>query len=216
VHLGPHYLEAFHPRWAIIQIVDSDFASDAFNSEKRHFSRAPNGEIAIVEVLQSQRQGANLLLWEARERSSFVGYAAVRAWRFREAMSKEAPLFHASKVHGSATDNPIERAADWPLDAEFALLRDAWEGRLTILYLPELDPHDAGRKSEIGRWLEERCRKTGTSFVSLADAFPDFLARGHSPYGFNNTKFNEGHMNAAGHAAAAALLAHELERLGVP
>lgn len=212
VRLAPRYIDAFHPRWTIIQVRDNDFGSDAFAKGKRHFVNEPGGALTVVDVPEPARGGVGKLLWDARQRSSFIGYSFVRAGRFREAMAKEAPLFRAGDPPAASADDVSEHAAAFPLDAELSALRDAWGGRLTILFLPDFDPHDPGHLSEIGQWLVERCRVTGTSFVSLGTAFPEFLARGHSPYGFANTKFNDGHMNAEGHAAAAELLAREIER----
>jgi hypothetical protein len=217
VGLAPRYIAAFHPRWTVIEVRDKDLGSDAWVKGKRHFASEPGGELTVVDVPEPARHGVGKLFWETRQRSSFVGYSVVRFGRFREAMAREAPLFHAGTPSAARPEgDPAERLADYPLEAELAALRDAWGGRLTILLLADFDPHDPGRVSEIGRWLAERCAATGISFVTLGSASPDFLARGHSPYGFGNTKFNDGHMNVEGHAAVAELLARELERVIKP
>ncbi len=217
VALAPRYRAAFAPKWVVVQVRDSDFGSDAFHENKRHFERTGAG-VTVVDVAEPTRGRLGGIAWAARQRSSFFGYSVVRFGKFRAAAAQDAPLFHASQAkHDEApSGEAAELAADFPLDAELDLLVKAWDGRVTILYLPELDPKHPERVSSIGAWLAARCRAQGVSFVTLADAFGGMLARGRSPYGFANTHFNEGHMNAEGQAATAGLLAAELERLGVP
>lgn len=211
VRLAPSYTAVFQPSWTIIQVRDSDFGSDAWNQTKRHFALTSSG-LSIVDVPEPVRHGPRLLLWNARQRSAFIGYGAVRAGRFREAMAHDPPLFRAGD-RANVAPSGDETIADWPIDAEFAMLREAWANRLTIFYLPPLDPEDPSHVTAIGEWLARACAATGTSFVTLGSAFPELVARGRTPYGFENTRFNDGHMNPEGHAAAARLLVGEVARL---
>ena len=93
------------------------------------------------------------------------------------------------------------------MDEELAVLARAFEGRLTLLLLPPL------ARSPVEARILERCAASGWSCVSLRERFDEFAARYESPYGFANSAWGQGHMNAAGHHAAAEILTTELARL---
>ncbi len=104
-------------------------------------------------------------------------------------------------------------APDVPVEMELDALLDAYDHRVTILYMARLDPRAPARKTRFDRRLERACAARRVSFVSVRDGYRDLIAAGLSPYGFANTGFNTGHLNATGHALLARLLRPELERI---
>ena len=57
------------------------------------------------------------------------------------------------------------------------------------------------------------CASASLSCVNLRSGYPELVSRALSPFGFPNTRFNEGHLNPLGHALAARVLFEELKRL---
>jgi hypothetical protein len=89
------------------------------------------------------------------------------------------------------------------------LLCRAWNDRITFLFLPRFD----AAPEAIEQAFMSTCRDEHLSCVNLRDSFDAFRQRGDAPAGFPNSRFGEGHLNRRGHAAAAALLQSEIERL---
>ena len=85
---------------------------------------------------------------------------------------------------------------------------------MTLVLLPEFDLDAPARVgSDAERIFAAECASHGWSCVNLRDTFGEFAARRESPYGFPNSQWNYGHMNASGHAATARLLHAEMTRL---
>jgi hypothetical protein len=206
VALAPFYRARLAPRWTVIQIRAPDLEGDAFDPSKTHFDEQPDGRLALVPVVQPISR-FNRALAPLRRESALVGFATIRLREFRSAAADEAPLFRATRRRAP----PPARA--WPVTAQLAAMADAFDGRVTFLFLPDYDAGDPDYVDAIEHTVAQDCAAHGWSCASLRDAFPAFAAARTAPYGFPNSAFNSGHMNDAGHAAAAAVLETELRRV---
>jgi hypothetical protein len=63
------------------------------------------------------------------------------------------------------------------------------------------------------RRIQAHCAARGYSCVSTRVGYPRFASEGRAPFGFATSAFNEGHMNEAGHALLAEVVARELQRV---
>jgi hypothetical protein len=79
--------------------------------------------------------------------------------------------------------------------------------------LGRFDPVHPGRDTDEEAVIKRAARELGISLACSKDEYPALARKGIAPHGFPNTSLNSGHMNAAGHAAAARVLTRELLRL---
>jgi hypothetical protein len=84
---------------------------------------------------------------------------------------------------------------------------------VTFLILPPLEWRAPTREADGESRIRVHCGIRGLSCASLRVGYPNLVARGVSPFGFDNGRFNSGHLNEEGHRLAADLLAAELERV---
>jgi len=210
---APAYQKAFAPRWVVIELRDDDLAAEAWDPGISHFARAPDGRLEAVSV--RPRLGRfHALLQPLRQRSALVNYGMVRAREFAAAAAREAPLFRANAPAAPDGSGAPHDASQYPIGEELEAMQRAYGGRVTFLYLPHFDlAAPATPTSTAERVFRERCERGAWSCVDLRAAFPAFAARLESPFGFSNSAWNQGHMNAAGHHAAALLLRDEMLRL---
>jgi len=208
IALAPLYAERYAPRWTVIQLRADDLERDACDPSKTHFARRAEGGVEAVEVPPRPSRTSQLLA-PLRRRFALVNLATLRLREFRAAASTEPPLFRAT-ARAPAEGTP---AASYPIEAELEALAAAYGGRVTFLFLPDFDPHDVATPGATELRFTGACLAHAWSCVDLRSAFPQLAARRESPYGFPNSTFNTGHMNDAGHAAAAALLHEEIARL---
>ena len=115
------------------------------------------------------------------------------------------PLFRAGDTSPPA---PAE-VREWPVEAELDAMATAYDRRVTFLLIPPFEE----TPGDIERRFLAYCRNASVSCADLRDSFGAFRASGSAPFGFFNSRFGEGHMNARGHEAAAELLARELGNL---
>jgi hypothetical protein len=130
--------------------------------------------------------------------------------------SRMPPLFRAAD---DAERAPVPPAASrgvttgpaflHTVDAELELLVRSYGGRVTFLFLSPFE----GGPDVVEKTFIDNCASRGWSCVDFRGTFADFRARGDAPFGFPNSRFGVGHLNARGHAAAARLLTTELRRL---
>ena len=104
-------------------------------------------------------------------------------------------------------------AAGFPITQELRMLADAYDGRLTLLLTGWFDPADPGRDTDGEVAVKRAARELGISLARSKDEYPALAEKGIAPHGFPNTALNAGHLNAAGHAAAARVLTKELLKL---
>jgi len=213
IAFAPRYRARFSPRWTIVQLRDDDLAADAWTPSKPHFIRAANGELR-VSLEFAPRSRFSSLLQPLRRYSTLANYGLIRLQEFALASAAEPPLFQAANAPSVATDPLPDATLRYPILAELELLHDSYDGRITFLMLPEFDlaaPSEPTSETE-RLWLRT-CAARQWSCVSLREVYPAFAAHFRSPFGFSNTAWNQGHMNAAGHHAAARLLEAEMLRL---
>ena len=204
VALAPRYRELFQPAWTVLELRASDLGSDAWTPGRTRFVRDADGQLAVEAVVLPRRTGTSGLLFELRQKSMFLGFGAARVGRFRNAAAREPPLFQASQERPKPQEPPVP-----PVEEEIDLLVQAWDGRLTILFLTVDDEHEAAVEARLLR----RCAERGMSCVSTREAFAAMKAASVEPCGFSNTAPGAGHLNAAGHAVAGRLLFEELTRI---
>ncbi len=200
VAFGPEYVERFHPDWTIIAVESKDLGSRCYDPGGSHF--VWHGAVLQPVVVTPPRIWQQRLQ-DVRRASDLVDYG-IRRWSLYRTLSARLPLFRAADVKPKSM--PAEVIT--PVEQQLALLFEAFHGRLTLVFLP-----DFGAPVPIERRTVAECARRGWSCVNLRESFPSFAAAGDAPYGFPNSTFGEGHLNARGHAAVARLLAPELERL---
>ena len=204
--------ERFRVAWTVVQVRDDDLERAAWDESRTHFARAADGSLRLEPVAPPPPARIGALLRPLTNRSALFGYGRMRALEFARAARAEPPLFSATTARAA----PAPRR-DYPIEDEVSLLNAAWQGRVTVLYLAVFDPERPREPaSDTERRLFAACAAQGGSCVNLRESFPEFAARWEAPYGFANSNWNTGHMNAAGHRAAGALLARELVKTLAP
>jgi len=203
---APEVQTRFRPSWTIIELNAPDLSDDGFIDSKAHFLWR-EGKLVPTLAPQAKLGRISRLLARLRRRSALMNYGIARGTMFR-ALAQMPPLFRAADEAAPkpATPHP---AFTPPVENELSLMTAAYGGRLTFLFIPEFNKEaDVVEK----RFLAH-CAAARLSCVDLRVAFDDFRTRGRAPFGFPNSYFGQGHMNADGHRAAADLLAHELSSL---
>lgn len=205
---APRNLRVFQPRWVVIQLRDDDLEADAWGAGKTRFARQGDGTLSVVRPGPAPRSELRDTLLRLRAKSALLNYTIIRALEFQQGWEAETPLFRA----GAAPEAP-PAPPSYPITQELDAMAEAYGGRVTFLLLAGFDPARPGEATGTERVFQAWCRAGGRSCVNLRDAYQRFADGYASPYGFSNSGFNVGHLNAEGHAAAGGLLASELERL---
>lgn len=200
VQRADEYRRRFTVHWTVAQVRGGDFGADAWNPTKIHFRRAVDG---TLETVPAPPLAAVDRLAPLRRSLSLFVFGVFRARQFLAAWAAEPPPFRAP---GPSAAPPAPR--DYPVEEEFDRLVAAYDGRITLLVLSS-----TGTETSFEDRVAARCRATRTSCVELRARFDDFARRHESPYGFSNSTWGRGHMNALGHHVAAELLIDELQRL---
>jgi lysophospholipase L1-like esterase len=199
------YRRRFDPAWIVIQLNADDLGRDAFLPDKVHFRQ--NGDRLTPVVPSPYAYGRiSRTLGFIRERSALANYAIGRLDIARSG-ANAPPWFRAgfnNRVHLSSS-----APATYPLEHELDLLRAAYKGRVTFLFLPLFNVPVEVEELRFERY----CGATHMSCVNFRASFDEFRRTGTAPYGFPNSRFGDGHLNAAGHAAVARQLADEIRRL---
>jgi hypothetical protein len=219
----PHYIvsakehmEKFSPQWTVVQLCDWDLTKEAWSAESSiRFERNTDGN-GIHVVNHERKKVTRSKLYQAY--SLLSNYAAVpryayeRLMAYRMMLKKETPLFKAGYTNAPSSAHEPD-LNEYPLAQEIELVRDAYEGRLTILYIAPYDPRDPMAASPMETELSKICALRNVSFVTTRSLHDRFKSRNISPFGFPNSTFNAGHCNRDGHQAIADLLAEELNRV---
>lgn len=209
--LADRYRVLFSPRWTVIQIRDDDVAQAAWRGDgQARLQRDAQGHLAASFELKRPGFIGGL----TQRLSGWVTlpvYGVIRLRQFIDAYEAEPPLFRAA---AATADTGSAENGEYPIEETLERLREAFGGRVTFLYLPDYDPKSpSGPLSPIEQRLLTACHENGWSCVDLRASFSDFARRREAPYGFSNTRWNHGHLNAEGHRAAARLLHQELKGL---
>lgn len=203
-------LRVFDPRWVVVQLREDDLEEDAWSAVKTHFQSSSGGGLDVVVPPSVPQTRLRRTLFRVRQASAVVNFTTIRLLEFEHGLGDEPPLFRAGDIE---RPTPAAAPRQFPIAAELDALAGAYRGRVTMLFFAAFDPLHPGAATAGEERFDAWCRTGGRSCVNVRAAYGRF-AEGHaSPYGFSNTLFNVGHMNADGHAAVGKLLAQELERL---
>lgn len=206
VAFAPIYKERFRPRWTVIQMSPSDVADDAFEKpDLCHFSVSNDGELVLHTVVPPHKHG--LTYW-LRERSMFAFFLWVRYGVYRQHFSREKPLFRAAGPPAVGRALP-----DYPVEAVMDRVAIAYDQRVTFAFIVPYVPEAPAEETAEEQRIFAHCRAHGYSCVSTRAGYPRFSDEGLAPFGFATSQFDVGHMNDAGHALLAHVVAEELQRL---
>lgn len=215
VALAPRYREWFSPRWTVVQLRAADLTTEPWQSRPSYarFTRGTGNEIVTQPAVVAQHSRLWFSLLRIRQESMLLTLGFIRLNDFLAAARAEPPLFRG----GAPTQPPPESyetdPSAWPVAEELALLARAYDGRMTIAYLPEFDPEAPSKTGPVERVLQEACDAQRISCLNLRRHFQKFAADRVSPFGFPNSAYNFGHMNELGHHALADDLEREIARL---
>jgi hypothetical protein len=191
------FTRATDAAWTVVQVHDLDFGPEAWRTSNTHFRRAcATCPIEVVRLDPPPDTAPRRMLRWLRNQSALVGFAMERA---QELEGREA-----------ATQSS---AADTQVVEELRVLAEAYAGRLTLLLVGQFDPADPARDTDAEAVIKRAAFESGISLACSKDEYPALAERGIAPYGFSNSSPNSGHLNAAGHAAAARVVTRELLRL---
>jgi lysophospholipase L1-like esterase len=200
-----NYLRRFQPAWVIIELNADDLGPDAFHPDQLHFRE--NGDRLTPVVPAPYAYGRiTRMLGYLRERSALANYAIARL-DFARNGGKGPRWFRAGF-------EPTPRAAaalpeEYPAERELALLRAAYKNRITFLFLPLFNVPEEREEIRFDRF----CGETHMRCMNFRASFEAFRRAGTAPYGFPNSRFGGGHLNAAGHAAVARQVVSEIRSL---
>lgn len=204
--------ERFAPIWTVVEVDELDFTADAWGTSKTHFRRrCPTCAIEVVRVgARPEGQARRAYTW-LTNRSAFVGFAFF-SWQTHLDVSHRNS---AACDQGESPSATTARLGGFPVKEELRMLADAYDGRLTLLLLGSFDPAVPGRDTDTETAITRAASEFRISLARTRDEYPSLAERGIAPHGFPNTSLNSGHLNGAGHAAAAGVLTRELLKLHV-
>lgn len=209
------FRKAFQPQWTVVQVQESDFKEDAWNSKKSkgmsYFSEGVRGELELhpaVVKYHPPAGGWRAVLRVVRSHSALAQFAVERAEEFERWFQNERPLFVGpSAVTPGASAGRGAAVRDYRITEQVKQLARAYDGRVTVLFLSPFDPKEPGEMTPFEQELRTVCAAEGIRVVGLTDLYPSMVPPGGSPYGFPNRGFNRGHLNPLGHRIAAEALA---------
>lgn len=219
VGLADYLEDLCHQRWTIVQVAELDLTVEAWDTKKRdfaHFRRGKDGRIRAVMQKPMPPGRLRRALDPVIRNVALYMYGVQRVREFATAAEAEPPLFSAGSAKpagASSKGSEMSEEKNRLLNEALETLHRAYHGRLTFLFLADFDPRAPSRPKQVEAVFDAACEKNGWSCVNLRQSYEGFAARRVAPYGFANTGYNVGHLNAGGHAAAAELLAREMERL---
>lgn len=198
------YLRRFQPAWVVIALNADDLGPDAFHPDQVHFRQEGDRLTPVVPAPYAYGSVTKTLA-AIREHSALINYAIARLDIARSG-PKAPPWFRAGFQPPAVHAEPPPK---YPVEQELSLLRSAYKERVTFLFLPlfNVPIEDAEVR------FERYCAAAHVSCVNLRWSFDEFRRTGTAPYGFPNSRFGGGHLNAAGHVVVARQLADELRRL---
>lgn len=197
------YLRRIQPAWVVIELNADDLGADAFRPDEVHFLDRDR-LTPVVPAPYAYGRTTRTLAW-IREHSALINYAIARLDIARNS-SQEPPWFRAGFQPPAAR---AEAQPVYPVERELTILRAAYKNRVTFLFLPLFNVPIETEEVRFERY----CAATQMSCVDFRSSFDEFRRAGTAPYGFPNSRFGGGHLNAAGHALVARQLAVEIRRL---
>jgi hypothetical protein len=204
------YETAFTPIWTVVQVHDRDFTSEAWEPWKNHFRQRCNTcSVEVVPITPAPENAVRRTMRWLRNRSALTGFGGTRLLELVIASRQTREAAGAAELRSAKPTS----TNDFPVTEELRMLADAYDGHLTVLLLGSFDPARPSRDTDGEAAVKRAAREAGISLASSKDEYAALAEEGIAPHGFSNTALNDGHMNAAGHAAAARVLTRELLRL---
>lgn len=204
---APVYERRFHPTWTIIEVSPGDLTNEAFEPRGvSRFTLSSDGSLEVHAGFSPRKTGP--LYW-IRDRSMFAHLLWLRYGVFLHGLQQQQPLFRAAMSPPPAS--PPRR--EYPIEAVMDATATAYGERVTFALLASYIPEAPMESPADERRIAEHCATRGYSCVSTRIGYQQFADEGRAPYGFATNGFNEGHLNEAGHALLARILATELKRL---
>jgi hypothetical protein len=189
----------------IIELNTDDLGPDAFRPDQVHF-RENGGRLTPVVPAPYAYGRITRILGFIRERSALTNYAIARLDIARSGAN--GPRFFRAGFENTP-HAPAAPAKEYPVERELDVLRAAYKNRVTFLFLPLFNVPEGREEARFERY----CRETHMRCVNFRASFEEFRRAGTAPYGFPNSRFGGGHLNAAGHAAVARQLVTEIRSL---
>lgn len=214
IALAPRYREWFSPRWTVVQLRAADLTTEPWRIRPSYarFARGRGAELEVRPAVIAQHSPLWFSILKLRQKSMLVTLGLIRVNDFTTAARAEPPLFRGGDPAPSPRNSETDPSSA-PVAEELALLVRAYDGRVTIAYLPEFDPQAPSRTDPTERIVQAVCDTQRISCLNLRRHYPNFATSGVSPFGFPNSAYNFGHMNELGHHALAEDLEREISRL---
>jgi len=217
IAMVPLYVPRLKPDWAVVVVTALDFQEDAWRGSQTHFQHDPDGTKLTIVSPPSARTPKRGRLGQAilrlRNTCGLAQFTAIRLRQFQSWVQQETPWFHAGKSQPKSQRDPLAEDDRYPMGEELDMLVRAYQGRLTLVLLDRYSSNGLDSNGSADSRLKRLATGRGLSFVALSDGFGAFTNSHRAPYGFSNSRFNYGHLNADGHRVLAALLTAELERM---
>lgn len=207
---APAYQRVFQQRWAVVAINDDDLTEDMFVDNASYFTGGTQADPLQLHVVPPGGGGGLRLRYrQLRAQSALVQLAVLQGIGFSTDV-KNSHLFHASPENTRPAHAP---ASSFPIAAALTQLKEAFAGRLTILFISSFDGRHPEASTDVEAEVSRFCKETETSCVFGREDWRSFADAGRAPFGFPNGQWNVGHPNAEGHAALGRVLGRELLRL---
>jgi lysophospholipase L1-like esterase len=207
VHLAPKYRRIFTPDWVIVQVGEDDLLAEAFNKKATHFERLESGGLRVKAL--PPEGGGGLLRATFRllsGRSALLQNLVLQQRGFAAMAGKVRPFHEADTL----APPPPKRPWRYPIREELRALANAYDNRLTLLFLSSANPQSSAPPSATELVVRDACVELGLSCAFTHEENAKLARSGAFPTGFPNTRPYQGHLNPAGHAAAARALVQVL------
>jgi len=219
------FIKVFQPDWVVVLVSAVDLERDSWMPDRIHFERKAERLVlagrdpdeplpANAQAPISAAPGWQVWLDELPYRWGFSHLSNLILWRrheFAARWANQPPLFRAAEYRAVA--GPSEAAPRYPLEEELEWLNRSFHGRLSLLFVPQLDRFQGPLPGHSDRRIVEECRRRGLSLLDASADLQELWRQGRPPAGFFNSSFNQGHFNRHGHRALASTLARGLQEL---
>ena len=216
IAFAKRHQDLFQPKWTVVQLLERDLTEVTWSSSGHNHFTMKSGILGLetghvwthAEVDAYYAQGG-LRGFYNRHPIRLLG---IGKERFRQMIAESQTAVRSEEAN--AIPAGPNKTNDFPIEEELAMLFKAYDRKVTILWIPSVEfKSRAIVKSPIRERVFLYCRANRLSCVEPEQGFSELVSRWQSPFGFPNSKFNDGHMNAAGNAAVAGELALEITRL---
>lgn len=214
VYEAPRHLREFQPAWTVVVLSDHDLEGDSWDVAKVHFAVDSGGRIELRQPSTSKDPNASSArrIYEAlTDHIALVRFVRLRLHDFAAGVADEPPLFRGGQTRAPKPARPAAPPAR--VMFEIAQLKEAYAGRLTILLVCTFDPQRPTTPSLTETRLLDAASALGVRVVTTRGGYSEVAAEGRAPFGFANSAFNAGHMNALGHEVTSRALSSELRDL---